>query len=95
MIKRSDILSIPFLKKSRYTGSYQGMRYRLEKYETEEAVTLKTTIWAGPYSYETTREEKESREFPFSEDGILQTVDWLNEKWKEQKDRWLRAQNNW
>lgn len=100
MIQRNDILSIPFLKKSKFTGSFRGMRYRLEKVEVEtepagegtEAKTeafLRTTFWEGPYSYDATPEEKkEYREFPFSEQGILETVDWLNEMWQQQPERW-------
>ena len=30
MIQRQDILSMEYLKKTEFTGSHQGMRYRLE-----------------------------------------------------------------
>ena len=33
MIDLHGDISIPFLKKSRFTGSYRGMRYLLEKNE--------------------------------------------------------------
>ena len=97
MIQRSDILSIPFLDRSTYTGSHQGMRYRIEKSKTEEDVDiLKCFIWPGPYGYDVTpAEEKQAEEFPFSEEGICQIVDWLNENWSGQKDRWMKAKNNW
>lgn len=112
MIQRSDILSISFLKKSVFTGSFQGMRYRLEKVEADEAETdeakagkaegaegaesLRAIIWEGPYSYEVVAaEQKESLEFPFSEEGICEAVEWMNRKWQEQPDRWKRAQGNW
>ena len=86
MIKRSDILSIPFLKKSAFTGSYQGMRYRLEKWKTEETENLRAVIWNGPYCYDVTKEEnKKYREFPFSEEGVCQAVDWMNQEWEQQK----------
>lgn len=96
MIQRSDILSIPYLKKSTFTGSCQGMRYRLEKVEEDENVQLQAVIWDAPYSYAVTAEEKkEYQRFPFSEEGICQVVDWLNEKWQEQEERWRNAKNNW
>ena len=98
MIQRSDILSIPFLKKSAYTGSFQGMRYRLEKWKPEEAEneSLRVAVWNGPYNYDVTKEEeKEYREFSFSEEGILKAVDWLNAEWEGQRDRWRKAQNSW
>ena len=31
MLKREDFMPIPYLKKAKFTGSYQGMRYRMEK----------------------------------------------------------------
>ena len=30
MIERRDVMPINFLKKERFTGSYKGMRYRME-----------------------------------------------------------------
>ena len=96
MIQRSDILSIPFLKKSAFTGGYQGMRYRMEKCKNEETESLRVVIWNGPYSFDITEEsKKEYQEFPFSEEGICRAVDWLNAKWEEQKERWRKAQSSW
>lgn len=34
MIDIKDVMPISFLKKEPFTGSYQGMRYRMEKSET-------------------------------------------------------------
>ena len=83
MIQRKDILSIPYMKKAAFTGSYQGMRYRLKKENTEEGDKLQAVIWEGPYAYQATPEEqKEYREFPFSEEGIQQAVEWLNDSWQ-------------
>lgn len=36
MINRDDILSMEYLKKTEYTGSHQGMRYRLEQAVVED-----------------------------------------------------------
>ena len=96
MIERRDILSIPYFKKAAFTGSFQGMRYRLEKVTEEETENLKATIWEGPYNFDVTADEKkESCTFPFSEDGIQKAVDWLNGKWESQQERWRKAVNNW
>lgn len=35
MIKREDILSLAYLKKADFSGSYQGMRFRFHKGEKE------------------------------------------------------------
>lgn len=90
MIDLHGDISIPFLKKSRFTGSYKGMRYVLLKAENviEEAkeeepakteTVLRAIIWSEPFNFEMTPEEKKhSRDFPFSEDGLWAAVDWLN-----------------
>lgn len=92
MIDLHGDISIPFLKKSRFTGSYLGMRYQLQKLEktvkeaTEEApakteTVLLAVIWPEPFNFEVTPDEKKhSREFPFTTDGIWETVAWLNEE---------------
>lgn len=83
MIDLHGDISIPFLKKSRFTGSYQGMRYVLLKAESaaEEAAesVIRAVIWPEPFNFEATPEEKKhSRDFPFSADGLWEAVDWLN-----------------
>lgn len=107
MIQRKDILSIPYLKKAVFTGSYEGMRYRLEKTEVErsparegeEAKTetrLKVSFWEGPYSFDVVPEgKKEVEEFSFSEEGIVKAVDWLNDAWQKQPERWQKAKSRW
>lgn len=96
MIEKSDILPMSFLKKSPFTGSFQGMRYRLEKAGADNEECLRVILWEGPYSFDATLEEKkESREFAFSDDGICEALDWMNETWDKQQDRFRRAQENW
>lgn len=109
MIQRTDVLSIPFLHKSVFTGSYQGMRYRLEKKKREACENqeeqsaaeekpvdcLLVTFWPGPYSFAATSEEKKSREFIFGEEGIEMAVSWLNQEWEQQKETFGRAWENW
>ncbi len=79
MIDLHGDISIPFLKKSRFTGSYKGMRYQLMKHEKENVILA--VIWPEPFNFEVTPEEKKhSKEFPFTADGIWEAVDWLNEE---------------
>lgn len=79
MIDLHGDISIPFLKKSRFTGSFKGMRYQLEKAEGEDGPVIRATIWPEPFNYERTPEEqKHSQDFPFETDGIWAAVDWLN-----------------
>ena len=91
MIDLHGDISIPFLKKSRFTGSYRGMRYQLQKQEkvVQEAgeepekteTVLRAVVWPEPLAYDRTPEEKKhSRDFPFETEGIWQAVAWLNEE---------------
>lgn len=94
MIDLHGVISMPFLKKSRFTGSYQGMRYVLQKAErvSEEAredvpagteTVLEAVIWPEPLNFEHTPEEKKHRkDFPFSQDGLWEAVAWLNAEWE-------------
>ena len=92
MIELHGQISMALLKKSRFTGSYQGMRYLLQKAErTKEQgsqeqedkteTVLEAVIWPEPFHYEKTEEEKKhKKDFPFHEDGLWEAVGWLNEE---------------
>lgn len=79
MIDLHGDISIPFLKKSRFTGSWKGMRYQLERAEGADGPVIRATIWPEPFNFERTPEEKKhSQDFPFETEGIWAAVDWLN-----------------
>lgn len=81
MINREDILSLEYLKKTEYTGSHQGMRYRLEGVAGEEGKKLLVTVWPEPFNFVTTPEkQKQHEEFDFSEDGIVDAIAWMNDR---------------
>lgn len=96
MIQREDILSMEYLKKTEYTGSHQGMRYRLEEISMEEGKKLKVTVWPEPFNFFTTpEEEKQSELFDFSEDGIVDAIGWMNNCLFEGHDKYKKASENW
>ena len=47
MIDHGTLLSIPFLKKSRFTGSDRGMRYSIYKIEEENETFLEAAACPG------------------------------------------------
>ena len=49
MIRREDILSINFLKKTEYTGCNQGLRYRLESSSAEAGLKEKEEAAEGGF----------------------------------------------
>lgn len=93
MITSDDILSLNFYNYGNpFTGSYQGMRYRIIKKKEakdEEGNILKeegllAVIWPEPFAYEKTRDAlKTTQLFPFSEEGKAQVIEWLNASWEE------------
>lgn len=108
MIERKDILSIPYLKKTTFTGSHEGLRFRFAVLKKEvpaednkegqkkEIQVLEVTAWEAPYGFDATPEEKKQRmETEFSEEGIQKGIDWLNGLWAKEPERWLAAKTNW
>ena len=96
MIERNDILSIPYLKKTTFCGSYQGMRFLFKLEKGEEKNTLAVICWPEPYSFDLTKDEAKTRqEFEFSEEGIQNAVDWLNEIWQQREEEFRDAKNHW
>ena len=97
MIQREDILSVEYLKKTEFTGCHRGMRYRLEGITDGDGETkLRCTVWPEPFSFfKTPDEKKESEEFPFGEDGVVEAIAWMNERLVEEEDKWKYAGQNW
>lgn len=83
MLTRADFLSLNFVKKEDYTGSYKGLRYMLHQATVEDEKKLQVYIWPEPFGFEATPEEKKLSElFPFSEDGMTQAIAWMNERYE-------------
>lgn len=101
MIQRADILSMEYLKKTEYTGGYRGMRYRLEKSSIkadngDDVTVLLVTIWPEPFNYFSTPEENKTREtFSFDEDGIVDAIAWMNDRYFEERKCFEEAPKNW
>lgn len=84
-----------------YYGSYCGMRFRLARdpmvnvygksKEVKEDGKLIAIIWPGLKAFEyTDEEEKTSAEFPYTEEGKEAAIQWLNEQYEQQKERWTK-----
>ena len=96
MINREDILSMEYLKKSEFTGCHKGMRYRLEGVSKEEGKCLLATVWPEPFNYlKTPEEKKQIAFFAFSEEGMAQAVDWMNERFEQDKELWDHSWDRW
>ncbi|MDK2967587.1 MULTISPECIES: GNAT family acetyltransferase [Lacrimispora] len=88
MLNKENFVPIQFFKKEAYTGSMNGMRYRIKK----EDEGLEAAVYPQPYCYEATPDEKKIKAvFPFSEEGREQAINWINEQFIEKQDLWAAA----
>lgn len=89
MIEKDKFRILNYVKKEEYTGSMQGMRYMLKKITVEDEAKLEVIIWPEPFGYAKTPEQKKQRIcFAFSEEGLGQAVDWMNEQLEVQSALW-------
>ncbi|MCC8047204.1 MAG: GNAT family acetyltransferase [Clostridiales bacterium] len=73
-------ISLEFLKKRNFTGSYKGMRYNLFKQDDR----LTAAVYPQPNCWECTPEEKKTYEsFEFSAEGLDAAVEWLNDSYEK------------
>lgn len=85
----SNIIHLNFIKKEPQSGSYQGMRYLFSKGKNDDGDCLNVTIWPEPFCFfKTPEDQKETRQFPLTIEGKDDAVEWLNEQYELQKDRW-------
>lgn len=89
MIEKDKFHVFNYIKREEYTGSMKGMRYMLKKKEAGDTVNLEVVIWPEPLGYAKTPENKKQRmEFGFSQEGLEEAVDWMNEQYEQQKALW-------
>lgn len=90
-------ISINYIAKLEYTGSYKGMRYMMKKVsktQTDEAGNetssnyLRTYVWPEPLSFaKTDADKKTEKEFEFSSTGKEEAVRWLNEWYQKEYEK--------
>lgn len=84
MLTRNDFLSLNFVKKEKYAGSYKGMRFMVCMETVDEEKKLRAYVWSEPFCFDATPdEEKLSSLFEFSEEGLSQAIDWMNSHYEE------------
>lgn len=97
MIKENEIYSLIHYEYGvPYSGELGGMRYRIARNPLERVfgkkdkgeAFLEAIIWRGPFSFDTTQEEKITKLFDFSEEGRIALVEWLNEEYNKQPEYW-------
>ncbi|ADL03605.1 hypothetical protein [Lacrimispora saccharolytica] len=88
MLNKDTFVPMAFFKKEAYTGSMKGMRYRVKKEEEK----FSAVVYPEPYCYEATPEEKKIRAaFPFTEEGRIQVLNWINQQYEENQRVWEKT----
>ena len=86
MIQR-DMLCKPafeYIKKERFTGSINGMRYLYETTQKDDIKYITARHWPEPFCFEKTDETKiVSKDFEHSTDGLNKAIDWLDGQQEE------------
>lgn len=82
MIERKRLLSLGYYKRAEsFTGSDGTKHYKVEKFKAEDSddLQLMATVWPGPFCLDKTEPDKLQINYaPFSEDGFLELVNWMN-----------------
>ena len=80
MISYDEVLNMNYYQKAAFNGWTGRMRFRIGKYTDDGSEPVfRVYAWPAPYNYDSTSaDSKICADFPFSEDGRRQAVDWLN-----------------
>jgi len=88
MITREDFLTLDFVKKEDFTGSHKGMRFMLHMETVEEERKLQVYLWSEPFCFTATSDDQKiSAFFAFSEEGLAQAIDWMNENYEAVRNK--------
>ena len=92
MLDKETFRPLNFIKKEEYSGSMEGMRYLLKKVKSGGEDVIRVTIWPEPFNmFRTPENLKESIEVPLTTEGVERAVDWINERYETEKDKWQES----
>lgn len=81
-------MTLDFVKKEDFTGSHKGMRFMLHMETVEEERKLQVYLWSEPFCFTATPDDQKiSAFFAFSEEGLAQAIDWMNENYEAVRNK--------
>lgn len=90
MLEKETFHPLNYIKKEEYSGSMEGMRYRLKRSKAGEEEVIRVTIWPEPLNLVRTPEDlRESIDVPLTAEGVEQARRWLNEQYETRREYWL------
>lgn len=92
MLDKETFHPLNYIKKEEYSGSMDGMRYLFKKIRNGDEDVIGVTIWPEPFNLLHTPEHlRESIEVPLTTEGVERAVDWINERYEAERDRWQES----
>ena len=87
----TKLLHLNYIRKEPQTGSFCGMRYMLRKGTSGEQDCIDAFCWPEPFCFiKTPEEQKKLRQFPLTQEGLENAVNWLNEQYESVFSHGLR-----
>lgn len=92
MLDKETFHPLNYIKKEEYSGSMEGMRYLLKRVKSGEDDVIRVTIWPEPFNLLRTPDDLwESIDVPLTTEGVEQAVDWINERYEAEKEKWQES----
>lgn len=92
MLDKESFHPLNYIKKEEYSGSMEGMRYLLKRVKSGEDDVIRVTIWPEPFNLLRTPDDlRESIDVPLTTEGVEQAVDWINERYEAEKEKWQES----
>ena len=84
-------LNTKVLKKEPFSGSHHGMRFFMRA----EDDVIHTWVYPEPWCFEKTFEERKTlKDFPFTEDGLSESLEWITQEFEDRKDYWMQMEKD-
>lgn len=92
MLDKESFHPLNYIKKEEYSGSMEGMRYLLKRVKSGEDDVIRVTIWPEPFNLLRTPDDlRESIDVSLTTEGVEQAVDWINERYEAEKEKWQES----
>ena len=84
-------LNTKVLKKEPFSGSHHGMRFFMRA----ENDILHVWVYPEPWCFEQTSDDvKTLKDFPFTGEGLDESLEWISQEFEERKDYWMQMEKD-
>ena len=85
------LIPVGGLKKEPFSGSHHGMRFFMRA----ENDILHVWVYPEPWCFEQTSDDvKTLKDFPFTGEGLDESLEWISQEFEERKDYWMQMEKD-